>query len=102
MKPTDDTSARHPATYCWPLVLAFAPAAFGYMLGATGPDAFRKTHFYYEIAFFIALLAATGYSFRLWKHRRDPRLRLPLYLNLGFIMLAVTQGFVGLMIAVFK
>jgi predicted membrane channel-forming protein YqfA (hemolysin III family) len=93
MEPTSDRSLRHPATYCWPPILAVVPLIVGYILGATRPEVFRYTHGYFEIAIMIGFFAAIGYTFRLWKYRADRGLRVPLYLNMGFIILTLAGGF---------
>ena len=84
---------RHPATYCWPPFLAIGPIILGHLLGATRPEVLRRTHGYFEMAAVIGFLAAVVYVLRLRKHHADPRLRSPLHLNLGFILLVVAGGF---------
>ena len=78
---------RHPATFCWPPFLSIVPFIVGHFLGATQPEAFRHTHGYFEIAMVIGLIAAVGYTIRLWPYRTDKRFKAPFYTNLGFIIL---------------
>ena len=92
MEPASDNPSRHPATYCWPPILAVVPLIVGHFLGATRPDIFRYTHGYFEIAIVVGFLAAIGYTIRLWKDRADRCLRVPLYLNMGLIILILASG----------
>lgn len=87
---------RHPATFCWPPFLAIVPVTVGYFLGSTQPETFRHTHGYFEIAMMIGLMAAVGYTVRLWPHRADRLFKVPIYVNLGFIILAACGMVVGL------
>ena len=59
----------------------------GYILGAMQPETFRHTHGYFEVALLVGLLAAIGYTVRLWPYRTDRRLKVPLRINLCFIAL---------------
>lgn len=88
---------RHPATFCWPPFLAIVPLVIGSLLGATQPETFRHTHGYFEIAMMIGLMAAVGYTVRLWPYRADRRFKVPIYVNLGFIFLAAGAMGVGLL-----
>lgn len=92
MKSQSDRLLRHPATYCWPPFLAIAPQIIGGVLGATRPEVFRHNHGYFEIAIAVGFIAAIGYTFTLWKNRADRRYRVPIFLNMGFILLAVAGG----------
>ena len=92
MEPASDRSSRHPATFCWPPILVVVPLVVAHFLGATRPDVFRYTHVYFEIAIVVGFLAAIGYTFRLWKDRADRGLRVPLYLNIGLIILILAAG----------
>jgi hypothetical protein len=87
MEPTNNSSSRHPATYCWPAVLALGSLISGHLLAASRPEVFIQTHFFFEIAMTIGFFAAILFSFRLWNYRSDQGLRFPLYLNIVFVTL---------------
>lgn len=59
----------------------------GHFLGAMQPETFRYTHGYFEIALLVGIMAAVGYTFRLWPYRTDRRFKVPLRVNLSFIIL---------------
>jgi len=46
-----------------------------------------NTHGFFEIAMVAGYLAAVIYVSRLWSFRRDRRLRIPFYVNLGMVAL---------------
>lgn len=46
-----------------------------------------NTHGFFEIAMVAGYLASVIYVSRLWSFRRDRRLRIPFYVNLGMVAL---------------
>ena len=102
MEPTSNRPSRHPAIYCWPPILAIGPLVVGHILGATRADVFRYTHGYFEITIMVGFIAAIGYTFTLWKHRANRGFRVPIFLNMSFLIFAIAGGLLSFLATLLK
>jgi hypothetical protein len=75
--------------YWWPPVVWVVSLGAGYVTASVSRQLFMSTHGFFEIAAMVALMAAIIYAIRLRPFRKDRRLRIPFFANLGLVILMV-------------